>query len=81
MDAVFAERADRSQAAESQFLTLRWLFQLGRVHLGDAELRLEGDCWIEVRHANLPNRAVTDEVSEAENVSDDRLIMRLPEHE
>ena len=81
MDAVFAEGADRSQAAESQFLALRWLFQLSRVHLGNAELRLEGDGRVEVRHANLPNRAVTDEVSEAENVSDDRLIMRLPEHE
>ena len=81
MDAVFTERADRRQAAESQFLTLRWLFQLGWVRLGDAELRLERDSWIEVRHANFPNRAVTDEVSEAENVSDDRLIMRLPEHE
>ena len=51
------------------------------VHFRDAELRLECYGRIKMRHANLPDRAVTNEVTEAKNVSNHCLVMRLAEHE
>ena len=74
------KRADLCQSTQRHLLPLRWLLELGGELLGEAQLCLKGGTWIELSHSNLANRAVTDESSEAKNISYDRLIMSFSEH-
>ena len=77
----FGQRANRGQLAQSQLLPLCRLFQIGGELLEHTQLLTEKRCWEELSLAHFPDSAVTDEVTQAKDISDNCLIVSLAEHE
>lgn len=81
MSLFFTHGADLCQATQCKFLSLHRLFEMGRELFEDFQIGCESRCGVELGHANLADRAVTNEVTEAENVGYHCLEVGFAEHE
>ena len=78
---LLRERAYTCELWECKLLSLSRFLQLLRILLWDTCLLCQHTSRIELGHSNLTYRAVTNKIAHAENICDNRLIVRLPKHE